>query len=103
MTYRCTMPTLVALAALAAPAETPSVSSQVIAHFQAGQFTEVTSLFDAKIQSALPTAALAKVWSSLPAQFGPFVRAEPMRTEGIARLTRLEFEKGALEMRLALD
>lgn len=97
------MPTLIALVALAASAETPTVSSKVVAHFQADQFTEITALFDDKMKAALSAAQLSKVWGSLHAQFGAFVRAGSMRTEGPAQLTRLEFEKGALDMRVALD
>lgn len=101
--YQTAMATFIALAALTASDATPTVSSKVLAHFQDGQFTEIAALFDDKMKAALPAAELAKVWAALPAQFGAFVRAGPMRTEGPAQLTRLEFEKGALEMRVALD
>lgn len=70
-----------------------------------GRFAEVVAAFDPTMSAALPAPRLAEVWSSLPAQVGPFEAIEQVavtgRGEHAIAVVTCRFQCAPLAVRIA--
>lgn len=94
--------------ALAFAAEPPrTVSARLLDHLQGGRYTEVEAMFTPAMAQAVPAEKLKTLWASLEPQFGRLQRrGEPVVSsrDGMQIVvTRLHFERGALDAQVAVD
>jgi hypothetical protein len=83
------------------------MSKKILNHLLAGEYEEVSSLFDDKVKASLSTDQLKQVWEGLTKQVGAFQASKGITTEesqGHQVVTNnLEFEKSTIGLRLAYN
>lgn len=96
-------------AALAAApdAARAAVADRFMQALEAADYTAAHAFFDERVAAGLPPDKLREVWEALPGQLGPLASRGPARSETVGGMPvtsyRLEFEKMALDARVAVD
>src|SRR5690606_26640132 len=84
-----------------------TVSNNLLAHMQAGEFDAAAGAFSPEMLAAVPAARLAETWNAVPGQLGALKSVgEPVSSRSGAMtevVTPLHFERMALESRVVVD
>jgi len=92
---------------VASEEECIAASKKVLNHLLAGQYEEVTSLFDDKVKASLNAEQLKQVWEGMEQRVGAFQESKSITTEEVQGnqvvTNNLAFEKSTLGLRLAFN
>jgi len=92
---------------VASEEECIAASKKVLNHLLAGEYEEVTALFDDKVKASLNAEQLKQVWEGMGQRVGAFQESKGITTEeaqGHQVVTNnLAFEKSTLGLRLAFN
>ncbi len=92
---------------VASEAECIETSTKVLNHLLAGEYEEVTALFDDKVKASLNTEQLKQVWEGMGQRVGAFQESKGITAEEVQGnqvvTNNLEFEKSTIGLRLAFN
>lgn len=89
------------------PESTVELAEEFISLLAAENFPGAVGMFDKDMKAALPEQEMAKLWSSLQDEFGPFKGQSFLRTDEIQEYNLVyitcQFEKAALDARVVFN
>jgi hypothetical protein len=84
-----------------------TLAKDLVSALASGDYKKATENFDETMKNALPAEKLQQVWSSLIAQFGPFVEQAGIRREKILQydviFVTCKFENAVLDAKVVFD
>ena len=84
-----------------------TLAKDLVSALASGDFEKAVENFDGTMKNALPAEKLQQVWSSLIAQFGPFIGQAGIRREKILQydviFVTCKFEKGILDAKVVFN